>query len=414
MRRGRGRDEVDSSAAPRPLDGVRVLELGSLLAGPFAGALLAGFGAEVIKIEPPEGDPIRGWRLLDADGTSLWWRSLARGKKSVVLDLRSARGRELARRLALASDVLVENFRPGTLERWGLAPERLWEGNPGLVVVRVSGFGQTGPKAHRPGYASVCEAEGGLRYLTGHPGAVPVRANLSLGDSLAGLHAAFGALLALRARDRDPRGRGQVVDVGIVDSVFHLLESTLPEFDRLGVVREPSGATITGIVPSNVYPCAEGERVVIGANSESNFRRLMVAMERADLAADAGLGSNAGRVARQGELDGAIAAWTAARPAAEVVAALDAAGVPCGRIQSIADLAADPHLAARGLIDQIEAAGRPLRVPAILPKLGATPAASGWAGPELGAHTREVLVELAGVAPEEAEALAAGARRAPR
>ncbi len=406
--------ESGPGGAPRPLDGVRVLELGSLLAGPFAGALLAGFGAEVIKIEPPEGDPIRGWRLLDADGTSLWWRSLARGKKSVVLDLRTDRGRELVRRLALASDVLIENFRPGTLERWGLGPDRLWEANPGLVVVRVSGYGQTGPKAHRPGYASVCEAEGGLRYVTGYPGEVPVRANLSLGDSLAGLHAAFGALLALRARDRDPRRRGQVVDVGIVDSVFHLLESSLPEYDRLGAVREPSGATITGIVPSNVYPCAAGERVVIGANSESNFRRLMVALGRPDLAADPGLGSNAGRVERQGELDAAIAAWTRGRSAAEVVAALDAAAVPCGRIQSVADLAADPHLAARGLFDEVEVGGRPLRVPAILPKLSATPAASGWAGPELGAHTREVLLELAGVEAAEAETLAARARPAPR
>lgn len=400
--------------APRPLDGVRVLELGSLLAGPFAGALLAGFGAEVIKIEPPEGDPIRGWRRLDADGTSLWWRSLARGKKSVVLDLRTERGRELVRRLASGCDLLIENFRPGTLERWGLSPERLWESNPGLVFVRVSGFGQTGPKAHRPGYASVCEAEGGLRYLTGQPGEVPVRANLSLGDSLAGLHAAFGALLALRARDRDPRRRGQVVDVGIVDSVFHLLESTLPEYDRLGVVREPSGATITGIVPSNVYPCAGGERVVIGANSESNFRRLMTVLGREDLARDPALGSNAGRVERQAELDAAIAAWTQQRSAAAVVALLEDAAVPCGRIQSVADLAADPHLAARGLIDEVESNGRPLRVPAILPKLSATPAASGWAGPELGAHTREVLLELAGVAPEEAEALAAAARPAAR
>jgi len=402
------------SASPRPLDGVRVLELGSLLAGPFAGALLAGFGAEVIKIEPPEGDPIRGWRLLDEDGTSLWWRSLARGKKSVVLDLREERGRELARRLAARSDVLIENFRPGTLERWGLGPDRLWEANPGLVVVRVSGFGQTGAKAHRPGYASVCEAEGGLRYLTGHPGEVPVRANLSLGDSLAGLHAAFGALLALRARDRDPARRGQVVDVGIVDSVFHLLESTLPEYDRLGVVRQPSGATITGIVPSNVYPCAGGERVVIGANSESNFARLMRAIGRADLAADPELGSNAGRVARQEELDRAIAEWTAKRPAGEVVAELDAAAVPCGRIQSVADLAADPHLAARGLIDEIEVGGRPLRVPAILPRLSATPASSGWAGPELGAHTHEVLVEVAGVAPEETATLGAPQRKDPR
>lgn len=402
------------SASPRPLDGVRVLELGSLLAGPFAGALLAGFGAEVIKIEPPEGDPIRGWRLLDEDGTSLWWRSLARGKKSVVLDLREERGRELARRLAARSDVLIENFRPGTLERWGLGPDRLWEANPGLVVVRVSGFGQTGAKAHRPGYASVCEAEGGLRYLTGHPGEVPVRANLSLGDSLAGLHAAFGALLALRARDRDPARRGQVVDVGIVDSVFHLLESTLPEYDRLGVVRQPSGATITGIVPSNVYPCAGGERVVIGANSESNFARLMRAIGRADLAADPELGSNAGRVARQEELDRAIAEWTAKRPAGVVVAELDAAAVPCGRIQSVADLAADPHLAARGLIDEIEVGGRPLRVPAILPRLSATPASSGWAGPELGAHTHEVLVEVAGVAPEETATLGAPQRKDPR
>lgn len=393
--------------AARPLDGLRVLELGQVLAGPFAGALLAHFGAEVVKVEPPgAGDPIRGWRLLDRD-TSLWWYSLARNKKCVTLDLRQPEGQRLARRLAVGSDVLIENFRPGTMERWGLGPEALAAEAPGLIYARVSGFGQSGPDAARPGYASVCEAEAGLRHLTGQPGEVPVRANLSLGDTLAGLHAVVGILLALVARGRPAEGRGQVVDVSILESVFACLESTLPEYDRLGVVRGPSGATITGVVPSNTYPTRDGLQLVIGANSDSNFRRLMDAIGRADLAADPALSSNAGRVTRQAELDGAIAAWTAARDAGTVLDALAAAEVPCGRIRTVADLAADPHLAARGMLERVATPGGPLLVPGFAPRLERTPGRTEWAGPALGAHNAEIFGGRLGLDDPELGRLAA-------
>jgi crotonobetainyl-CoA:carnitine CoA-transferase CaiB-like acyl-CoA transferase len=397
------------SAGAPPLDGVVVLELGQILAGPFAGQILAAFGAEVIHIEPPDGgDPIRGWRGLDPeDGTSLWWRSLGRNKRAVAIDLAVPRGQELARALARQADVLIENFRPGTLERWELAPEHLLAENPALVVARISGFGQTGPYAGRPGYASVCEAFGGLRHLTGMPGEVPVRANLSLGDSLAGLYAALGVLLALRARDRDPGGRGQVVDVAIFEAVFSLLESTLPEFDRLGEVRGPSGATITGVVPSNAYPCADGRQVVIGANNTANYRRLMHAIGHADLADDPELATNPGRVVRQGEIDGAIAAWTRTLSASEAVERLIAAAVPASTIYTVADMTADPHYAARELFGRLPVGGREVAFPAPLPKLSATPARDAWVGRDLGADTREVLRARLGLRDEEIDRLAA-------
>ncbi len=392
----------------RPLEGIVVLELGQILAGPFAGELLAAFGAEVIKVEPPQGgDPIRSWRGLDPDdGVSLWWRSLGRNKRAVAIDLAAPRGQSLVRRLARQADVLIENFRPGTLEKWGLGPEILCVENSGLVYARVSGFGQSGPYSRRPGYASVCEAFGGLRHLTGMPGEASVRANLSLGDSLAGLFAAFGILLALRARDADPAHRGQLVDVAIFEAVFALLESTVPEFDRLGTVRGPSGTTITGVVPSNAYPCADGRSVVIGANNGANFRRLMTAIGRADLAADAALAANPVRVARQAELDAAIGAWTRTLAAGEVVERLAKAAVPASTIFSVADMLADPHYRARQLFERLEVNGRPLTLPAVAPKLSRTPAATEWAGRELGADTREVLRERAGVSDAEIEALA--------
>jgi crotonobetainyl-CoA:carnitine CoA-transferase CaiB-like acyl-CoA transferase len=372
-----------------------VLELGQILAGPYAGQILAAFGAEVIKVEPPHGgDPIRGWRALDPqDGVSLWWRSLARNKRTVAIDLGHAQGRELARRLAHRADVLIENFKPGTMERWGLGPERLLAEHPALVYARISGFGQTGPYAHRPGYASVCEAFGGLRHLTGVPGGESVRANLSLGDSLAGLQAALGILLALRARDADPERRGQVVDVAIFEAVFGVLESVLPEFDRLGLVRGPSGPTLTGIVPSNAYPTADGRTVVIGANNTANYRRLMTAAGRVDLADDPALATNPGRVARQVEIDSAISAWTRTLPAAEVVARLDAAAVPASTLYTVADMVADPHYQARGLIERVEAGGRPLALPSTGPRLSATPARTEFAGRAIGADTRAVLRE---------------------
>lgn len=388
------------------LDGVRVLELGQLLAGPFAGTVLAYHGAEVIKVEPPGGDPIRRWRLLDGD-TSLWWRSLGRNKRCVTLDLRTDAGRDLCRRLAVSCDVLIENFRPGTMERWGLGPDALLEERPSLVYARVSGFGQTGPYAHRPGYASVCEAVGGLRHLIGHPGQAPVRPNISLGDTLGGLNAAIGILLALR--HAQATGRGQVVDVALYESVFGVLESTVPEHDRLGVVRPPSGSTITGVVPSNTYRCADGW-VVIGANGESIYRRLMHAIDRDDLGADPELGDNPGRVARADEIDGAIEGWTRDRTVRDVVAALDEAEVPVGPILTAADIAADPHYAARQMLEEVQVGGRPLKVPAIPPKLSATPGRTTWAGPEVGEDTEDVLSELLSLSAEEiAELRASGA-----
>lgn len=398
-----------ANAPPAPLAGVVVLELGQILAGPYAGQLLAAFGAEVIKVEPPEGgDPIRGWRGLDPeDGTSLWWRSLGRNKETVAIDLADPRGQSLVRRLARQADVVIENFKPGTLERWGLGPEILTTENPSLVFARISGFGQTGPYSRRPGYASVCEAFGGLRHLTGTPGEVPVRPNLSLGDSLAGLEAALGILLALRARDHDPHRRGQVIDVAIFEAVFSVLESTLPELDRLGVVRGPSGTTITGIVPSNAYPTADGRQVVIGANNSANYRRLMRVAGRDDLADDPALATNPGRVERREEIDAALAAWTQTLAADEIVRRLEAASVPASTIYTVADMASDPHYVARGLFERLPVGDHSVAFPAVGPKLERTPARSAWAGRELGADTRRVLSERLRLGAREIDELVA-------
>jgi crotonobetainyl-CoA:carnitine CoA-transferase CaiB-like acyl-CoA transferase len=380
-----------ASEPRRPLDGLRVLEVGQLVAGPFAGMLLGFFGAEVVKIEPPGGDPLRTWRVVE-NGTSLWWRTLARNKRSVVIDLRTPEGRNLVRQLATKCDVLIENFKPGTMEKWGLGPEVFRTVHPRLVYVRVSGYGQTGPLAHRPGYASVAEAVGGLRSVIGFPDRPPARANLSLGDTLAGFHAALGALLALYERDATWRasGRGQVIDVALTESVLAVLESMIPEADR-GVVRERAGTTITGIAPSNTYRCRDGRYVVIGANNESNFVRCMEAIGRPDLARDPALRGNPARVARAAELDAAISAWTAEHDAADVVAVLEAASVPAGVVQDAADLLRDPQLRARGMLETVVIDGRPLRVPSVPPLLERTPGWTEWPGPELGAHTDEVL-----------------------
>ncbi|MDX1528307.1 MAG: CaiB/BaiF CoA-transferase family protein, partial [Gammaproteobacteria bacterium] len=314
-------------STPRPLEGVRVVEMGQLIAGPFAGCVLAYFGAEVIKIEPPgSGDALRNWRVLK-DGTSLWWRSLGRNKKSLSVNLRSDQGREIVRRLAAQSDVLIENFRPGTLEKWGLDPEALKADNPKLIVARISGYGQTGPYSERPGFASVCEGFGGFRYINGFPGQPPVRPNLSLGDTLAGLHAVIGVLLSLHHREQQGAGRGQVVDVAIYESVYNMLEAVVPEFNGAGIVREPSGSTLTGIVPTNTYPCADGRYVIIGGNGDSIFRRLMTAAGRPEMASDPRLANNAGRVAHQQEVDEAIAAWTAGLESGEVLGILEQAEV---------------------------------------------------------------------------------------
>ena len=391
----------------RPLDGVRVVEMGQLIAGPFATSVLGYFGAEVIKIEPPKGgDPLRIWRTLADDGTSYWWRSMARNKKSVTLDLRTKEGQALAKQLALKADVLVENFLPGRMEEWGLGPDDLRPGNPKLVYTRISGYGQTGPNARKPGYAAVSEGFGGFRYINGFPDRPPVRPNLSLGDTLAALHAVIGILLALVARGKID-GMGQVVDVAIYEAVFGAMESVVPEYDGAGLVREPSGSTLTGIVPSNVYRCRDGQQVIIGGNGDSIFKRLMTAAGRPDMADDPRLENNAGRVAHEKEIDDALAAWTATRAGSEVIRILEDVRVPVGPIYSVKDMVEDPHYAARDMIETVEIDGKPLKIPAIAPKLGDTPGRTDWPGPALGAHTDEVLGGLLGMDADAMSALRA-------
>ncbi|GCL64534.1 CaiB/BaiF CoA transferase family protein [Pseudaquabacterium pictum] len=383
-----------------PLAGLKVLELGQLIAGPFAGKTLGDFGADVIKVEPPgDGDPLRLWRLLH-QGTSVWWQVQSRNKRSVVLDLRTDQGRADVAALAAECDVLIENFKPGTLEKWGLGYETLAAANPGLVMLRISGYGQTGPYRDLPGFAVVAEAMGGLRHLMGEPGRPPVRAGVSLGDTLAALHGVIGVLLALQARQRSispdaPKGRGQVVDVALYESVFNCMESLLPEYSAFGTVRQPAGSALPGIAPSNAYRCADGQ-VVIGGNGDSIFKRLMAAIGRDDLGADPGLADNAMRAARVDELDAAITAWTVQRSVADVVAVLQAASVPAGRIYTVADIAGDPHFLARGMIEAATTPdGLQLAVPGIVPKLSATPGAIRSPAPTLGQHTDQVLGSLA-------------------
>lgn len=382
---------MSSTPSNKPLAGIRVIEMGQLLAGPFCGTLLGYYGAEVIKIEPRSGDPIRTWRET-RDGMSFWWYSLGRNKKSVTLDLKTERGRELARQLIDSADVLVENFRPGTLERWGLSPEALRDSNPGLIVSRISGYGQTGPYASRPGYASVCEGFGGLRYVNGVPGERPVRPNLSLGDSLSGLHAAFGVLLALLERNRS--GQGQNIDLGIFEAVYNLMEAVVPEYDGAGVVREPSGSTITGIVPTNTYLCRDGKYVIIGGNGESIYQRLMKAAGLPEMASDPKYAGNENRVVHEREIDDALAAWTATLTMDEVLEALRQAEVPSGPIYSVREMMQDPQYQARELFEEIDARGEPLKIPAIVPKLTRTPGSTEWPGPELGAHNQEIFSSL--------------------
>jgi crotonobetainyl-CoA:carnitine CoA-transferase CaiB-like acyl-CoA transferase len=391
----------------RPLDGIRVIELGQLLAGPFCGAMLAYFGAEVIKIEPPGGgDAIRGWREVQ-DGTSLWWYSIGRNKKSVTLDLRIDEGRDVARRLMETADVVIENFRPGVMEGWGLGPEQLRASNPGLVFARISGYGQDGPNSHKPGYASVTEGFSGFRYLNGFPGEAPVRPNLSIGDTISAIHATLGIVLALLQRGKTAAGTGQVVDVALYESMFNLMESVVPEYDGAGVVRQPSGTTITGIVPTNTYRCRDGRFVIIGGNGDSIFKRLMIAAGRPDMAADPALAHNAGRVAGEPAIDAALSAWCARHDAAHIIAVLEAERVPAGPIYTVEDMVGDPHFQARGMFEQVDIGGRSLKIPAILPKLGATPGRTDWPGPVLGSHTDEVLGTLLGLAAADLEGLRA-------
>jgi formyl-CoA transferase len=384
----------------KALQGVRVLELGQLIAGPFAGALLAAFGAEVIKVEPPEGgDPMRGWRMRH-DGTSLWWYSIARNKKSITLDLRDPRAPGLLKRLVQKSDIVLENFRPGRLEEWGLGYDVLSAAQPGLIMVRVSGWGQDGPYASRPGFASVAEGIGGLRYLIGDPDRPPVRTGVSIGDSIAALHAVIGALTALHHREKT--GRGQVVDAAIYESIFQMLESVLPEYDFFGHVRERTGAKLAGIVPTNTYRCRDGKYVIIGGNGDSIFQRLMRVAGRPDLASDARLASNPGRVEHEAEIDAAIEAFTAQHDFDAVLSALQAADVPAGPIYSIADIARDPQYLARSMFESVELPdGSSLKIPAVVPKLSETPAQTEWIGPTLGQHNDEIYGGLLGLTQEE-------------
>jgi crotonobetainyl-CoA:carnitine CoA-transferase CaiB-like acyl-CoA transferase len=389
----------------KPLHGIRVLEVGQLVAGPFTGSILAYFGAEVIKIEPPgTGDPIRGWRILD-NGTSLWWRSMGRNKKCVTLNLRTSEGRRIARQLADRVDVLVENFRPGTMEKWGLGPDDLKASNPGLIYARISGYGQTGPYAAQPGFASVCEGIGGFRYVNGFPDGPPVRPNLSMGDTLAGLHAALGILLAYIQRNKTSSPEGQVVDVAIYEAVFNLLEAVVPEYDGAGVIREPSGSTLTGIVPTNTYLCRDGKYVVIGGNGDSIFKRLMQAIGRPEMGADPRLADNAGRVEHEAEIDAAISAWTSSLDAAATLHQLADASVPAGPIYNVADMMRDPHFQARGLFHQVEIDGKPLKLPALAPRLSATPGGTEWPGPAVGSHNDEIFGEFLGLSDAERQAL---------
>ena len=373
-----------------PLDGIRVLELGSLIAGPFCAKTLGDFGAEVIKIEPPgEGDALRKWRRM-RNGTSLWWHVQSRNKKSVTCDLRRPEGQEIVRRLARRSQIVIENFRPGALEKWQLGWETLSRDNPKLVLVRISGYGQTGPYRERPGFAAIAEGVGGMRYITGFPDRPPARSNLSLGDTIAALHGVIGALLALHHVTSG--GAGQVIDVALYESVFNCMESLLPEFDAHGYVRERTGSALPGIAPSNLYPCSDGSYVLIAGNVDSLYRRLMTAIGREDLRDDPALARNDGRAAQMARIDAAISAWTSQKTQPEVLAAMEQAEVPAGRIYSAADIAADPHYAARRMIETITANdGEPLKVPGVVPKLSATPGAIRTKAPKLGEHTEDVL-----------------------
>lgn len=386
-----------------PLSGYRVIELGQLLAGPFAGCMLGYFGAEVIKIEPPgSGDPIRQWREV-RDGTSLWWYSLARNKKSVTIDLKSERGVALAKQLIDSADVAIENFRPGVVEGWGLGPDEFKHSNPRLVYARISGYGQNGPYSTKPGFASVCEGMSGFRYVNGHPGEAPVRPNLSIGDTISGIHAALGICMALLEQKQN--GSGQVVDVALYESMFNLMEAVVPEYDGAGVIREPSGSTVTGIVPTNTYRCRDGKYVVIGGNGDSIFQRLMVAAGAPEMAQDPHLASNPGRVKHEAEIDAILSDWCLKNDSVQLLEILDQNRVPAGPIYNVEDMVDDEHFNARGLFESVEVDGKRLKIPAILPRLAKTPGSTRWPGPQLGSHNQEILGGLLGLSIDELEGL---------
>jgi formyl-CoA transferase len=385
------------------LGGLKVLELGQLIAGPFAAKTLADFGADVIKIETlGAGDPLRQWRLLK-DGTSVWWQVQSRNKRSVALDLRQPEAQDIVRSLAAECDVVIENFRPGAMEGWGLGPDDLHQINPGLIMLRISGYGQTGPYRDRPGFGVVAEAMGGLRHLTAEPHHVPVRVGVSIGDTLAALHGVIGILVALQHRAKT--GEGQVIDVALYEAVFNCMESLLPEYSAFGAIRGPAGSALPGIAPSNAYRCKDGAYALIAGNGDSIFKRLMAVIDRIDLGADPTLADNTGRVLRVAELDAAIGLWTAAHSVDEVLAALDAASVPAGKIYTVADIAADPHYQARGMIQQVQMDdGSTLAVPGIVPKLSRTPGSHRRNAPNVGQDTLAVLREV-GLTPAQIQAL---------
>ena len=375
------------------LTGLKVVELGQLIAGPFSAKTLADFGADVIKIEPPgAGDPLRQWRLIK-DGTSVWWQVQSRNKRSLALDLRQPEGQAIVRKLISEADILIENFRPGAMESWGLGPDALLELNPGLIMLRISGYGQTGPYKDKPGFGVVAEAMGGLRHLSAEPGRLPVRVGVSIGDTLASLHGVIGILMALH--EKQSSGLGQVIDVALYEAVFNCMESLLPEYSAFGAVRGPAGSALPGIAPSNAYLCKDGKCALIAGNGDSIFKRLMAAIGRDDLAVDPTLADNAGRVQRVEEIDAAIGAWTSKLNVAQVLSVLDQAAVPAGRIYTVEDIAADPHYLARGMLADVSLSdGSVLKVPGMVPKLSRTPGQHRRNAPSLGQDTDALLLEL--------------------
>lgn len=393
---------TSSAIPPMALDGLKVLEMGQLIAGPFASKLLGEFGAEVIKIEPPKvGDPLRKWRKLK-DGTSLWWHVQSRNKQSLTLNLKDAEGQAIVRKLVAETDILIENFRPGTLENWGLGWEELSAINPQLIMLRISGYGQTGPYRDLPGFGVIGEAMGGLRYLSGHPGQAPVRVGVSLGDSLSALYGVIGVLLALQERQRS--GEGQMIDVALYESVFAMMESLIPEYSTYGHIREPAGSALPGITPSNSYLCQDGQYVLIAGNGDSIYKRLMNLIGRADLADDPQLAQNDGRGKQAALIDEAINCWTQNRTREQALVTLQEAGVPAGFPYTAADIVKDPHYQARQMLETVQTSAGALQVPAVLPKLSRTPGRIGQGGPTLGEHSNDVLAGL-GLSPEQVQGL---------
>lgn len=391
-RPGIGVDMHEQSENSLPLHGLKVIEMGQLIAGPFASKMLGEFGAEVIKIEPPGvGDPLRKWRKLK-DGTSLWWHVQSRNKQSLTLDLKAAECQDIVRQLVAEADVVVENFRPGTLEEWGLGWDELSRLNPRLIMLRISGYGQTGPYRDLPGFGVIGEAMGGLRHLSGYPGQPPVRVGVSIGDSLSSLYGVIGVLLALQERNRS--GKGQEIDVALYESVFGMMESLVPEYDAFGYIREPAGSALPGITPSNSYPCNDGAYVLIAGNGDSIYKRLMNLIGRQDLADDPRFTHNDGRAQQAEFIDAAIGEWTVKHSRDEVIEALKTARVPAGYPYTAADIVQDPHYLARQMIEQVQTFAGPLKVPAVLPKLSRTPGRIGTGGPKLGEHTEDVLAGL--------------------